>query len=493
MNRLILLSAFSLFLSFISCDTRRRAETSVENPILKENKKQGTRDWLITVNQDSCPPPEHRFCRRKAIEAYVSHTSIEAGDTLNVFVSTDPASGFTISFYRMGYYNGDGGRLVHSSGSLRGSAQAMPPIAESNLLECNWQKGYGLPIPKDWVSGVYLGKLTALKDSSQSYVIFIVKDKRKTDFLFQCSDLTWQSYNRWPYWHSMYDEGAKPWVNTDGAVISFDRPYALYVNELPSRFNGLSNGSGEFLLWEFPLAFWMEKHGYDVSYISNTDTDNDYEGLLRAKAFLSVGHDEYWTRQMFTNVSRARDEGLNILFLSGNSIDKEIFLKPSSDGRNDRILGRIAENKHEQDLMGSASHGVGYADFICKAPSHWIYEGTGLKAGDRIPHLIGWEFHGLPLKKDSSLIVLAQGPLKENKWKLPEDLTYATTIYTAPKGNFVFNAATCWWNMFLSSPPGSQNPAREMTGYQIDFKKGDSRVEKMTENIFKKVIGSNTR
>jgi hypothetical protein len=47
--------------------------------------------------------------------------------------------------------------------------------------------------------------------------------------------------------------------------------------------------------------------------------------------------------------------------------------------------------------------------------------------------------------------------------------------------------------MFLSSPPGSQNPAREMTGYQIDFKKGDLRVEKMTENIFKKVIGSNTR
>ena len=24
----------------------------------------------------------------------------------------------------------------------------------------------------------------------------------------------------------------------------------------------LSQGSGEFLLWEFPLAFWMEQHGY---------------------------------------------------------------------------------------------------------------------------------------------------------------------------------------------------------------------------------------
>ena len=31
-------------------------------------------------------------------------------------------------------------------------------------------------IGRDWVSGVYLGKLTAAKHRYQSYVIFIVKD-----------------------------------------------------------------------------------------------------------------------------------------------------------------------------------------------------------------------------------------------------------------------------------------------------------------------------
>ena len=50
---------------------------------------------------------------------------------------------------------------------------------------------------------------------------------------------------------------------------------------------------------EFPLAFWLEKEGYDVTYISNVDTHADAKGLLRAKAFLSVGHDEYWTERMF--------------------------------------------------------------------------------------------------------------------------------------------------------------------------------------------------
>ena len=38
-------------------------------------------------------------------------------------------------------------------------------------------------IPKDWLSGVYLGKLTE-ETSGMSYVIFIVRDDRPCDLLF---------------------------------------------------------------------------------------------------------------------------------------------------------------------------------------------------------------------------------------------------------------------------------------------------------------------
>ena len=48
-----------------------------------------------------------------------------------------------------------------------------------------------------------------------------------------------------------------------------------------------------------------EKMGYDVSYISNVDTHADPNGLLRARAWLSVGHDEYWSLEMFNNVRAA--------------------------------------------------------------------------------------------------------------------------------------------------------------------------------------------
>ena len=90
-----------------------------------------------------------------------------------------------------------------------------------------------------------------------------------------------------------------------------DRPYGRYRQIFDAP---LSQGSGEFLLWEFPLAFWMEQQGYDVSYISNIDTHADPARLLKTRAFISVGHDEYWSLAMYDHVKRAIDSGVNAAF-----------------------------------------------------------------------------------------------------------------------------------------------------------------------------------
>ena len=68
-------------------------------------------------------------------------------------------------------------------------------------------------------------------------------------------------------------------------AVSFDRPYGKYaqIYEHP-----LSLGSGEYLLWEFPLAYWLEQHGYDVTYCSNADMITPDHGL-KCKAFISIG------------------------------------------------------------------------------------------------------------------------------------------------------------------------------------------------------------
>ena len=123
------------------------------------------------------------------------------------------------------------------------------------------------------------------------------------DLLFQCSDLTWSAYNRWPADYSIYTEH-KDWtsIGAPSGMVSFDRPYGLFTH--PVNKIKTSGGSGEYLPWEFPMSYWLEQHGYDVSYISNVDTHADPEGLLRAKGFISVGHDEYWSRRCIRMLSR---------------------------------------------------------------------------------------------------------------------------------------------------------------------------------------------
>ncbi len=276
------------------------------NAVQLENAKPGSTDWLLTkVVRHDDEIYELGWHRRRGIEAYTSHTSVKGGDTLNVHVSTYPANQYSVSIYRMGYYGGAGARLMRTIGPLQGTAEPTPKDGDRNLIECNWKVGFSLEIPKDWLSGVYLGKLSTipsptgqfldLEMTSESYVIFIIRDDRKADLLFQASDLTWLSYNRWPQWRSLYDLGTAPWGASNGTVgydVSFDKPYALFWNGFPAGFHPLTNGSGEFLMTEFPLAFWLEKEGYDVTYISNVDTHADGNGLLRGKVFLSVGHDE---------------------------------------------------------------------------------------------------------------------------------------------------------------------------------------------------------
>jgi hypothetical protein len=127
---------------------------------------------------------------------------------------------------------------------------------------------------------------------------------------------------------------------------------------------------------------------------------------------------------------------------------------------------------------------VGLGDWIVSTPGHWIYEGTGVKAGDVIPNIIGWEYHGRPLLDDPTLVVL--GGARFRKQDEDEHGPHAATMYYGPKGNFVFNAGTCWWSMALSTPPGCTNPP------DVDFTTTDARVQRITKNLFDRVVASHS-
>src|SRR5689334_6549741 len=124
------------------CVTR----SSGPSPVVGENQKQGTQDWLL---QKTAIDPKTKF-RCPWIEGYCSRTSVAAGETIDICVSTNPPSPFTIDLYRMGYYGGAGGRQVASLGPFRGTVQPDPPIGPKRLRECKWEPATTLKIPRDW-------------------------------------------------------------------------------------------------------------------------------------------------------------------------------------------------------------------------------------------------------------------------------------------------------------------------------------------------------
>lgn len=468
----------------------------------RENQKSGALDWQLTrvrTDQDNYRSPW--------IEGYCSRQSVLAGEEIDIMVSANPARKFRLEIFRMGYYGGRGARKMTDLGTLSAKTQPTPKPGDKNLHECRWEPATRLKIPRDWPSGVYVGRMTTIPEAEsepywQSYVVFIVRDERPADILFQCSDNTWQAYNRWPnnfsiYTHPKGNQG--PWAD-----VSFDRPYGREAQYTGIVNDPLTVGSGEFLCFEFPLAYWLEQHGYDVSYCANSDMVTPDHGL-ECKAFLSVGHDEYWNIQQFRSVEKMRDAGVNLLFLSGNAVCWVTPLRASWDGRPNRIMFQggpyggdqeYAKNRQKEHgpfpehgpdeglLMGARNVEPvnGGGDWTCLKPDHWIFEGTGLKKGDFIPGLIGWEYHGQPATEIPGLEVVAGGTAWVGGTR-PQQWT--ATIYPGPKKNFVFNAATIWWAQAMSSPPGHTLPWSHWSRPHGP----DERVQRITQNLLRRAIG----
>ena len=481
-----------------SCSTSRPpgGAQGAANLVRRENERTGSLDWLLSKSRVD---PQTKY-RSPWIEGYCDRTSVRAGERIGFHVSTNPPSPFTIDIYRMGYYGGKGGHHKLTLGPFEGMAQPDPPIGEQRVRDCDWKPCARLTVPSDWLSGVYLGKLTAQREGWQSYVIFIVRDDRDAGLIFQCSDTTWQAYNRWPSQFALYDDGNDPWYWGPKVSVSFNRPYGKYCQIVDAP---LTIGSGEWFLWEFPLAFWLEQHGVDVTYISNLDTHSDARGLRRVKGFLSVGHDEYYSIEMFNHLQAAIREGLNVAFLSGNACCGRILFSPDAKGRAARTFERVGVfgppgGTHEftamktlphvrpyaNELIGAHSTGpvTGGADWICAAPEHWVFADTGMRRGEGIPGLVGWEWHGDPAPI-SGLEIVATGPTQSAPGK-PNGGTYTATVYPGPAGNIVFNAATCWWADGLSEPPGYVRPS-----VYTSPRGPDPRVQQITRNLLGRLSG----
>jgi hypothetical protein len=120
------------------------ADDRSSSMIQDENQKPGALDWQLTRVR-----PDNDGFRSPSIEGYCSKQSVQAGEPIEIMVSTDPPRKFQIEIFRTGYYGGRGARLVRKIGPLEGKAQAVPAPGAKNLHDCRWEPSVRLIIPRD--------------------------------------------------------------------------------------------------------------------------------------------------------------------------------------------------------------------------------------------------------------------------------------------------------------------------------------------------------
>jgi hypothetical protein len=245
---------------------------------------------------------------------------VNVGGTVRFKIDTD-ASAYSVDIYRLGFYGGAGARKVASVVPSVVLPQVQPACltdASVLLTDCgNWGVSASWVVPVDAVSGVYIAVPRRADTGGMSHIPFVVRDDAsRSAVVFQTSDPTWQAYNRYG--------GANFYSGARAMKVSYNRPITTRSDVPWGRDFLFAN--------EYPMIRFLERNGYDVSYIAGVDTDRSGSLLLNHKTFVSVGHDEYWSGAQRANVAAARDAGVNLAFFSGNDVYWRTRYEPSIDG-----------------------------------------------------------------------------------------------------------------------------------------------------------------
>jgi hypothetical protein len=251
------------------------------------------------------------------------------------------------------------------------------------------------------------------------------------------------------------------------------------------------NGSGDFLLWEYPMIRFLEKNNFDVDYATSSYVDSHPDILTQYKHIIVTGHDEYWTKTMRDAYESAVAHGVHLDLFASNTAYRQIRVEngiitgykdafkkdPELDGdeENATTEWRTPEvGRPESTLTGAmfVTQVKKAYPYIITNPSNWVYAGTGAKQGQAIPGIVGYEcdkvFSDFP--KPATLQILSISPVVTTK-DIKEVCN--SSIYTALSGSIVFNAGTIQWSSALDS-------------WHSKFGE-NAIIKKMTLNILQKI------
>jgi hypothetical protein len=280
----------------------------------------------------------------------------------------------------------------------------------------------------DWPSGVYFAQLTA-SGSRVGYAPFILAPRHLGEHRVAVvmPTQTWQAYN-------FRDD------NGDGQPDTWYAGWKTLKARLIRPF--LERGvPPHWKQYDAPFVLWLVQTHRNVDYLSDAELRNVHDGKTLADAYSLIvfsGHHEYVTTQEYDVVTRYRDLGGNLAFLSANNFFWKITIK-------NNVMTRVAEwrdlGRPEAALIGvqyrANDRGGHRGPWILRsgaAATPWLFDHMSLTDGEGV----GWG--GIEIDATSSASPKSVHVLAEIPDLFGPGYTAQMTYYETPAGAKVFAA-----------------------------------------------------
>jgi hypothetical protein len=416
-----------------------------------ENTLPGTPDWYMPTAPTGSAADQFAG-RVTSIDGWIWPLSAAPGDRMDLHVGTAPGLRYRVEVYRLGWYDGDGARLMaclpSCSGDQAGVTQPLPPApdASTGMVRPEWSTTDSLTVPAGWPSGTYMAALRITSGPAEGMVRrlpFVIRSAtpNRSKVVVIVPVNTWAAYNGWGG-KSLYDNHSVDGVRA--SQVSFEKPWAEGVEIQNWRYD------------EYPMVRFLEREGLDVSYVSDWDVSSRPGILAGHRVVMTMGHGEYWSKEHRDALEAARDGGQNLAFMGANlgywqvryadggrtligyKSDADPIADPALKTDLFRKVGRP-----ECELIGvqynNTSWPLGTSDAMSVADASlgdaW-FAGSGFTPGASVVDMLGYEWDQVTPGCDTPPLT------RLFRWEANGWPTADGVRYTAPSGAEVFGAGT---------------------------------------------------
>jgi N,N-dimethylformamidase len=331
-------------------------------------------------------------------------------------------------------------------------------------------------------TGLYYFHVKNARGEFFSFPWIVQPERPSAPIAVLTSNLTWNAYNNFGgrsnyvnqgellpaptvYARSDLERYTKPgtWpFEVHGAPLSFDRPEPGNLVPEDARITDIIEGrlACFYAPGEWRLLGWLEREGFAHDLYSETELHFGRLPLDRYRVLILNNHNEYISKEMYSRIKNWVERGGRLLYLAGCGMYAEVefldehTIRCRQEGRED-LRGEPSAR-----LLGLGYSHAGYrtgAPYRVIAGSHWVFEGTGLKAGDQFGQrslngrtpggASGLELDKLSPHAPANLVHLAKGTN-------PDDSGADLVLYETPAGGAVFSAGSLNWPLALPVDEG---------------------------------------